>query len=42
MPSLQDLNPADAATFVALLDRTYEHSPWVPQAAWARRPAAVR
>ena len=39
MLTLQDINAADQALFVALLEGTYEHSPWVAQAAWARRPA---
>ncbi|PXW92844.1 N-carbamoyl-L-amino-acid hydrolase [Sphaerotilus hippei] len=36
---LHTLNAADQPTFVALLDGTYEHSPWVAERAWARRPA---
>jgi N-carbamoyl-L-amino-acid hydrolase len=36
--SLQRLNAASQAEFTALLDGTYEHSPWVAQAAWAKRP----
>ncbi|MDE2146447.1 MAG: allantoate amidohydrolase, partial [Burkholderiales bacterium] len=40
MPRLQDLATADRAAFVAALDGVYEHSPWVAEAAWARRPAA--
>ncbi|MBL8327228.1 MAG: 2-oxo-4-hydroxy-4-carboxy-5-ureidoimidazoline decarboxylase [Rubrivivax sp.] len=38
--SLQELNQADLARFVALLDGTYEHSPWIAAQAWERRPAA--
>ena len=36
--TLAQLNAATQAEFTALLDGTYEHSPWVAQAAWARRP----
>ncbi|AKJ31112.1 2-oxo-4-hydroxy-4-carboxy-5-ureidoimidazoline decarboxylase [Caldimonas brevitalea] len=36
--SLAQLNAADEAGFVALLDGIYEHSPWVAAAAWPRRP----
>jgi len=39
--SLAQLNAADQATFTALLDGTYEHSPWVAQQAWQRRPFAT-
>ncbi len=38
MLTLQALNAATAADFVALLDGTYEHSPWVAEAAAAQRP----
>jgi N-carbamoyl-L-amino-acid hydrolase len=38
MLTLQALNDAPLADFVALLDGTYEHSPWVAQAAAVRRP----
>ncbi len=38
--SLDQLNAADRAGFVALLDGTYEHSPWVADEAWAKRPFA--
>ncbi len=37
--TLQQLNAATQAEFTALLDGTYEHSPWIAEAAWARRPA---
>jgi len=37
--TLAALNTADQATFVALLDGTYEHSPWIAERTWARRPA---
>ncbi len=36
--TLAQLNAATQAEFTAALDGTYEHSPWVVQAAWARRP----
>ncbi len=36
--NLQQLNAASQAEFTALLDGTYEHSPWVAEAAWAKRP----
>ena len=41
MPTLDQLNAADRATFVALLEGIYEHSPWVAEAAWAQRPFAT-
>jgi beta-ureidopropionase / N-carbamoyl-L-amino-acid hydrolase len=37
--TLAQLNAADAAGFIALLAGTYEHSPWIAEQAWARRPA---
>jgi beta-ureidopropionase / N-carbamoyl-L-amino-acid hydrolase len=36
--TLDRLNAASPAEFTALLDGTYEHSPWIAEAAWARRP----
>ncbi len=38
--TLQQLNAATQAEFTALLDGTYEHSPWIAEAAWAKRPFA--
>ena len=38
MLTLQQINAASAAEFVALLDGTYEHSPWVAQRALKSRP----
>lgn len=38
MMKLDDLNNASAADFVALLDGTYEHSPWIAERAAAARP----
>lgn len=37
--TLAQLNAADGTEFVRLLDGTYEHSPWIAEAAFARRPA---
>jgi len=37
--TLADLNAAEEAGFVALLDGIYEHSPWIAAAAWRARPA---
>ncbi len=39
--NLAVLNAADQARFTELLDGTYEHSPWIASAAWARRPFAT-
>jgi N-carbamoyl-L-amino-acid hydrolase len=36
--NLQQLNAATAAEFTALLDGTYEHSPWIAERAAAARP----
>jgi N-carbamoyl-L-amino-acid hydrolase len=38
MLTLDALNQAGQAEFAALLDGTYEHSPWVAQGAWRERP----
>ena len=38
--SLDQLNAADAAGFLAALGSVYEHSPWVAEAALSRRPFA--
>ncbi len=38
MITLDQLNAASPADFVALLDGTYEHSPWIAERAAARRP----
>jgi beta-ureidopropionase / N-carbamoyl-L-amino-acid hydrolase len=38
--TLAELNAADGASFVRLLDGIYEHSPWVVEGAAARRPFA--
>ena len=39
--SLQSLNTADKAGFVAALGDTYEHAPWVAEAVVGRRPFAT-
>jgi len=36
--TLDQLNAANQAGFTALLDGAYEHSPWIAERAWARRP----
>jgi len=36
--TLEQLNRSTQGEFVALLDGTYEHSPWIAERAWARRP----
>ena len=39
MPTtLSQLNEASLAEFVALLEGTYEHSPWIAETAWTARP----
>jgi beta-ureidopropionase / N-carbamoyl-L-amino-acid hydrolase len=38
--TLDQLNAASTAQFVALLEGTYEHSPWIAQAAATQRPFA--
>ena len=38
--TLPQLNAATQADFTALLDGTYEHSPWIAEGAWAKRPFA--
>jgi len=38
MPTLADLNAADRPAFLVLLDGLFEHSPWVPKAAFDARP----
>jgi N-carbamoyl-L-amino-acid hydrolase len=41
MTTLNDLNTADHAAFVASLHGIYEHSPWIPGRAAAQRPFAT-
>ena len=36
--SLEQINAAGPDDFTALLDGTYEHSPWIAREAWALRP----
>lgn len=38
MPSLEELNALDRAAFTAKLGHLFEHSPWVAEETWARRP----
>ncbi|MEQ1682251.1 MAG: 2-oxo-4-hydroxy-4-carboxy-5-ureidoimidazoline decarboxylase [Burkholderiaceae bacterium] len=38
--SLEQLNRCTQAEFTQLLDGTYEHSPWIAEQAWAKRPFA--
>ena len=38
--SLEQLNGATQSEFALLLDGTYEHSPWIAEQAWAKRPFA--
>jgi len=38
--TLSELNRLDRARFAAALASIYEHSPWVPERAWSRRPFA--
>lgn len=38
MPSLAALNALDRAGFVAALGHLFEHSPWVAEETWPRRP----
>jgi 2-oxo-4-hydroxy-4-carboxy-5-ureidoimidazoline decarboxylase len=38
--TLADLNAADQAGFVTALGWIFEHSPWVAERAWSRRPFA--
>ena len=38
MITLEHLNAADHAAFIGLLDGTYEHSPWIAEQAWPKRP----
>lgn len=42
MIALAALNALERDAFVALLAEVYEHSPWVAEAAYARRPFASR
>jgi 2-oxo-4-hydroxy-4-carboxy-5-ureidoimidazoline decarboxylase len=39
--TLAELNRLDRVQFVAALRGIYEHSPWIPEQAWPRRPFAT-
>jgi 2-oxo-4-hydroxy-4-carboxy-5-ureidoimidazoline decarboxylase len=38
MPTLAEINAMDRAAFTAALGGLFEHSPWVADETWARRP----
>ncbi len=38
MPALSALNQADRAAFTAALGHLFEHSPWVAEQGWLKRP----
>ena len=38
MPTLQQINALDRTAFTAALGHLFEHSPWVAEETWARRP----
>lgn len=40
--TIDEINDRDATGFVALLGGIFEHSPWVPELVYARRPFADR
>ena len=40
MPSLAEINQFDQATFTEVLGHLFEHSPWVAESSWSRRPFA--
>ena len=40
MPSLSDLNKTGRAAFTTALGHLFEHSPWVAEETWSRRPFA--
>jgi 2-oxo-4-hydroxy-4-carboxy-5-ureidoimidazoline decarboxylase len=40
MPSLVQLNQVDREAFVAALGHLFEHSPWVAEETWPKRPFA--
>src|ERR1700694_3041150 len=39
--SIQELNSADRPAFAAALGHLFEHSPWVAEETWPRRPFAT-
>src|SRR4051812_37104120 len=42
MPSIPQLNALDLAAFTRLVGPLFEHSPWIAEAAWPRRPFTDR
>src|SRR4051812_36891611 len=38
MPTLAEINALDRAAFTAALGHLFEHSPWVAEETWPRRP----
>jgi 2-oxo-4-hydroxy-4-carboxy-5-ureidoimidazoline decarboxylase len=40
MPTLTQINSIDRAAFTAALGHLFEHSPWVAEETWAKRPFA--
>ena len=38
MPSLAELNALDRPAFVAAIGHLFEHSPWIAEETWPRRP----
>ena len=38
MPNLDQLNALDRAAFTAALGHLFEHSPWVAEETWPKRP----
>lgn len=40
MPNLENINKLDRAAFTAALGHLFEHSPWVAEETWAKRPFA--
>jgi 2-oxo-4-hydroxy-4-carboxy-5-ureidoimidazoline decarboxylase len=38
MPSLPEINSLDRSAFTAMLGHLFEHSPWIAEQTWARRP----
>jgi 2-oxo-4-hydroxy-4-carboxy-5-ureidoimidazoline decarboxylase len=38
MPSISQLNSAECSAFVAVIGPLFEHSPWVAEETWVKRP----
>jgi 2-oxo-4-hydroxy-4-carboxy-5-ureidoimidazoline decarboxylase len=36
--TLAEVNDFDCAEFIRVIGPVFEHSPWIAEAAWARRP----